>query len=1691
MKNIYFIFSLLAILLNIVKFNHCQAQSSNNYYVIVDSLDKYFDANPALKIEDDGDYARYIRWKMFWHDRVYGGDSTKRGSFQLFSAAVNEYRDHLGYFQRSTLIGSDWHCLGPDNFTASKRGLVSAIYIDSAADKNLNTIFIGTNASGIWKTTNGGLNWHNVTDPTGITLLGITDITGDPTNGNVIYAATGFFCSDLLHSGGIGIIKSYDGGVTWQQIMSLNQVQDLAVYRILVDPTDSQRIYALVDSVVVRNNNAGIGVWDTIFKCPDVVSGERRKLRDILMKPMDNTTLYVASDDRKPDAESLCKAKVYKITNATSTNLANIHVQSLDEQFIAQGDTMLTQRFQIAVTPLDTSAVFVGCQQIVPQGSSTQFKFKLWKYDNINHWKPRIDLIEDQVPSLQGISWDKIEILVSTLDTGIVYVGGIFWNKFLHGQLVGNNMNHMDSIHVDIRCSKILKITLPDSSKHDAIYCGHDGGFSKSIGGIANWVNLCGNGLVITEFWGIGGANKRPDRVYCGAQDNSFFRYNAGAWHLSSDGDNGNPVVDQVCPDTLFVPYWVNGGVIRSKDGGMDLIPPNIEFVFENSEYHIPNSPIAINPQNHKSIYIGYHNLWKSVHYGDTGSFFKIQVTPVDSTGNNDGIRALAIAPRDSATIYLAYDGPINSSQGYQHKKLFRSKNNGQSWTDLTSSLGSLLHKYGITSIEVSPTNPDSLWIAFGGFWNDPAHHRVLVSSDSGSTRDTSANYSAGLPNSPVNCIKYMNGSNGRLFAATDEGVFYRDKYVSEWQPFNTGLPVCMVTDLEINDNTQKIRAGTFGRGLYETDLTCNYNSIDWVISGNVTINSDTAVDQSIVIDSSYTLTVKKKLKLPPEAAISVRPGARLIVDGGTLTNRCYSMWRGVEIGSHSNLQQNASNQGCANFIHGAVIENARFGVSTNGGLIVADSAYFRNNYGAVKFEYYPYNQASSFKRATFETTRNYLDTNYSVPQDFVSLCSVKGVSFRGCTFQNTTVPANCVPGSLKGRGIYSIDASYTVDRYEYTPTIFKGLYYGIRVYNSDPTRYVQIQHSTFDHNYRGIYLGSSNYSTVTENTFLVPNHTQAGNDTCYGLYLGTCSGYHIEANNFSSPGNTLLQSGSLTLREIGLIVDNSGGSPNEIYRNYFDSLDVAINAQRVNRQDGGAFTNGPVGNGIPYPNGNPSGLVIKCNTFNNNSYDEMATRYYTSGLEGIAKYQGGKTNDCKDQAGNSFSPYHAQVQIPESDIRNLADNFIYFHQNPATGYRIDPTYHTQVPKVVDSLVNKDFSYSSCCPSKLTSGKSGTYDLKRQMVAEINVIDSLVTLLKNIVDGGETNDLNSTITNSSPPDALDVQQNLLNSSPYLSDTVMKSAIAKENVLPNEMIRDVLVANPQSARSDDVLNTLNDRSIPMPDSLMADIMDGMDKLSPKEELEAELAIHMQNYKNLYNSLILFYKTDSVCALSCDSLVTFLGSIVDLDGKYLLAFEELLNGDTTTMNSTLNSITQSFTLDRFQQKQYQDYITYFNFLKGLKSPDKDILMLDSTRISQLGTLYSTMGEPVSSYIRGILIANGSLSYIEPIIIPEDTKSAPDKIGLKTSHFKQGVYLKLFPNPAHKFVIAEYKTTKERKDDQQILLSIASNEGKLIESRILYKSQDQVLIITSSYKPGNYICYLRVAGKVIASKIFTVIQ
>nr|NQU92404.1 hypothetical protein [Bacteroidota bacterium] len=64
-----------------------------------------------------------------------------------------------------------------------------------------------------------------------------------------------------------------------------------------------------------------------------------------------------------------------------------------------------------------------------------------------------------------------------------------------------------------------------------------------------------------------------------------------------------------------------------------------------------------------------------------------------------------------------------------------------------------------------------------------------------------------------------------------------------------------------------------------------------------------------------------------------------------------------------------------------------------------------------------------------------------------------------------------------------------------------------------------------------------------------------------------------------------------------------------------------------------------------------------------------------------------------------------------------------------------------------------------------------------------------------MIDGGDTETLNSEVETSTPPEAVEVYTELMAESPNLSETVVETSIEKEEVLPNAMIRDVMVANP--------------------------------------------------------------------------------------------------------------------------------------------------------------------------------------------------------------------------------------------------------------------------------------------------------
>jgi hypothetical protein len=81
MKKIYLFVLIILLGLVFLPTDHGSAQNSDNYYSIRDSLTTFYNANPSLKSEKEGNYLQFIRWQKFWGRRVYGGDSNKRGSF--------------------------------------------------------------------------------------------------------------------------------------------------------------------------------------------------------------------------------------------------------------------------------------------------------------------------------------------------------------------------------------------------------------------------------------------------------------------------------------------------------------------------------------------------------------------------------------------------------------------------------------------------------------------------------------------------------------------------------------------------------------------------------------------------------------------------------------------------------------------------------------------------------------------------------------------------------------------------------------------------------------------------------------------------------------------------------------------------------------------------------------------------------------------------------------------------------------------------------------------------------------------------------------------------------------------------------------------------------------------------------------------------------------------------------------------------------------------------------------------------------------------------------------------------------------------------------------------------------------------------------------------------------------------------
>ncbi len=386
-----------------------------------------------------------------------------------------------------------------------------------------------------------------------------------------------------------------------------------------------------------------------------------------------------------------------------------------------------------------------------------------------------------------------------------------------------------------------------------------------------------------------------------------------------------------------------------------------------------------------------------------------------------------------------------------------------------------------------------------------------------------------------------------------------------------------------------------------------------------------------------------------------------------------------------------------------------------------------------------------------------------------------------------------------------------------------------------------------------------------------------------------------------------------------------------------------------------------------------------------------------------------------------------------------------------------------------------DTSYikEQSCPPDLEEGEDGGSNdsAEERMATADQKIDSVQLLLNILVDGGNTDALTTDVQTSYPPEAWELYVSLLGKSPYLSDTIMKSAINKENVLPPEMVTDILIANPQSAKSNGVLTEVENRILPLTDEQKEAIMQNWYITGAKESLESKLSAYKSAYTAALYDLLEKFRYDTTLANPHDSIIVVLENENSLWSKYTLISEYMATENFTNATNTLNSIPTDFELTTGQMVEYQDYGDVFDILAELQQQGKTIYEIDSL---QKQTLYSVAFKEESranAWARSVLLSTDTLSYLEPVLLPTYLKSiAIIPIPAQKTSFENR--LMVYPNPAKDYFIIRYELDNYYAD---AIIQLTDISGRIVKRYKTGLTMDYLIVQTNNLKPGNYFVKL----------------
>lgn len=707
-----------------------------NFYEVQDA---FYDHWGDKGYERGKGYKQFKRWEYKMEPRVY--PTGERIDSRVYVDAWKKIKKMQNTLEKDN---AEWEPVGPSSWNSvgwnPGLGRINAIIEDP---NDANTIYVCTPSGGLWKSTDSGDSWTPLTD--NLPAIGASGLAIDPNNSDVLYLATGDGDGSDTYS--FGVLKSTDGGESWSTTSLIYDLsQSIKCSKILMDPTDTDKLYVATSVGLVVSNNGGNSWYNAV----------NGSIRDIEFKPGDPSVIYASG------------TKFYRSTDSGA---------SFNQVSAGLPSASAVNRLAIAVTPANPELVYM----IAGDDDDSGF-YGFFKSDDsgesfsLQSNTPNILTYSEIGDGDGGQSWYDLAIAASTTDEDVVYTGGINVWKTNDGGANWEIKSHwvypsgIGYTHADIH-----ELT----TYGNKLYCGSDGGIFSSTDAGNSWADHS-DGLQISQFYRIAISTTDPNLILTAAQDNGTNLFDDNTYTHLLGGDGNAALIDYTNDQVMYSAY-PGGDFQRSTDGGQNFNGFS-EGIDESGAWV---TPFKLHPTNPNIIFGAFENVWRK---SGNSPWEKISDFSISGT-----LQAMCIAPSDPDIIYVSSYGT-----------LLKTTDGGANW----SNVGGLPNN-SITSIEIHPENSSEVWLTMSGYnenskvfhsvnggesWenltfnlpNIPANciayqqgsdGGIYVGTDAGvfykdNTYENWAPYNAGLPNVIINQILFQYQTSEVVIGTFGRGVW-------------------------------------------------------------------------------------------------------------------------------------------------------------------------------------------------------------------------------------------------------------------------------------------------------------------------------------------------------------------------------------------------------------------------------------------------------------------------------------------------------------------------------------------------------------------------------------------------------------------------------------------------------------------------------------------------------------------------------------------------------------------------------------------------------------------------------------------------------------------------------------------------------------------------------------------------------